>query len=86
MYNGLTCGALVGSVAAISKKIIETKAHDQLDQIRPVVTRCVETFQQQLQALNCEQVKPLHYTPEEKCLPTCLLAADVLEKTMKEAV
>ena len=37
MYSGSTCGTLIGSVAVISKLIVETKAHDHLDQLRPAV-------------------------------------------------
>lgn len=52
MYDGHVCGACIGSVAAISKKIIETKAHDQLETLRPVIQEYLEEFQKTLGALD----------------------------------
>ena len=47
MFVGSTCGALVGSVAALSKMVIKTKAHDQLDEIRPYTQKCVRNFKEE---------------------------------------
>lgn len=84
MFVGSTCGALIGSIAAISKLIIETKAHDEMDRIRPITQKCVRNFKEELGALDCAHIKPVHNTKEERCLPTCLLATKALEKTIRE--
>lgn len=84
MFIGSTCGALVGSIAALSKMVIETKAHDQMQDIRPLIQKCTRNFKNELGALDCAHVKPVHHTVEEKCLPTCLLAAKALEETIRE--
>ena len=84
MFVGETCGALIGSVAALSKKMIQSKAHEELDTFRPQIQKCVRNFKEELGAMACKDVKPVHHTKEKKCLMTCKLAGAALEKTMKE--
>lgn len=84
MFVGSTCGALVGSVATISKLVIKTKAHDQMQDIRPVVVRCNQHFREVLGATDCAHVKARHHSKEIRCLNTCLLASQVLEDVLKE--
>lgn len=84
MFVGSTCGALIGCVASLSEKIIETKAHDQLDVFRPAIQKCVRNFKEELKGTNCIEIKPLFHTKETKCLNTCLYAAKAMEKTMDE--
>ena len=84
MYSGSTCGTLIGSVAVISKLIVETKAHDHLDQLRPAVSACCRNFKTVLGATDCAHIRPVYHTKETRCLNTCLLAAGVLEKTLEE--
>lgn len=86
MFSGLACGALCASIMAISKKVIETKAYQQLEDFKPLIQYYVKTFEQELGGINCSDVKEKHHTKETKCLNTCLLAARVLEKTMEQAV
>ena len=86
MFTGSTCGALVGSIAALSKLIIKTKAHDQLDEIRPYTQKCIRNFKEELGNVDCALIKPVHHTKETKCLNTCFLAAKALEKTIYETV
>lgn len=86
MFIGSTCGALIGSVAALSKMVIETKAHDQIDEIRPYTQKCVRNFKETLGDIDCAKIKAVHHNKEVKCLNTCLLAAGALEKTIKETV
>lgn len=83
MYTGMTCGALTGCIAALSKIIITTKAHESQD-IRRVVQSCIRHFKQNLQGTQCVEIKPIHHQPDTKCLPTCLLAAQALEQTIQE--
>ncbi|MCI9041703.1 C-GCAxxG-C-C family (seleno)protein [Dubosiella newyorkensis] len=84
MYTGLTCGALSASIAALSKKIIETKAHDQLDEIRPLSQKVVASFNKKLGHTQCAQIKPKHYTKEHKCKETVRLAAQSLEEVLSQ--
>ena len=84
MYIGSTCGTLIGSVAVLSKLIIETKAHDHLDELRPVISSCVRNFREAFGGQNCAEIRPKFHTKETRCLNTCLLAAKVLEKTVSD--
>lgn len=84
MFIGSTCGALIGSVAAISKKVIQSKAHEELDSFRPQIQKCVINFKKKLGGTDCKDIKPLHHDKESRCLKTCLLAGEALEQTMKE--
>ena len=84
MFVGSTCGALVGCVSALSKKVIEVKAHDELPTFRPAIQKCVLNFKKELGGINCVDIKPNFHSKETKCLPTCLHAAKAMEKTMVE--
>ena len=81
MYSGSTCGALVGSVAVLSKLIVKTKAHDHLDELRPIISSCCRNFRAAFEAQDCKDIRPRFHSKETRCLNTCLLAAEVLEKT-----
>lgn len=84
MFVGSACGALIGSVAVLSKLVTQTKAHDQLDTLRPSIQKCVRNFKENLGALDCKDIQPVHRTKEYRCLNTCLLAGQALEQTIKE--
>ncbi len=83
MFVGATCGALVGSVAAISKMVVETKAHETKN-IKSIISTCVQNFTDTFSSMDCSQIKPVFHTQETKCLQTCLLAGQALQKTIKE--
>ena len=84
MFIGSTCGALVGSIAALSKMVCPTKAHDMIPTIRPLMVKLNQNFKAELGALDCAHVKPNHHSKEKGCLYTCLLAGKAFEKTLKE--
>ena len=86
MFIGSTCGALVGSIAALSKIVCKTKAHEMLPELRPLIQKHTRNFKELLGSLDCAHIKPVHHStdPNIKCMNTCLLAAKALEKTMEE--
>ena len=86
MFIGSTCGALVGSIAALSKMVCKTKAHEMLPELRPLIQKHTRNFKELLGNLDCAHIKPVHHStdPNIKCMNTCLLAAKALEKTMEE--
>jgi C_GCAxxG_C_C family probable redox protein len=84
MYSGDTCGTLIGSVAVLSKLLIKTKAHDQLEELRPVISAMVRRFREAAGATDCAHVRRAHYQKEIRCLNTCLIAARVLEETVND--
>lgn len=84
MFIGSTCGAMVGCIAALSKMVIHTKAHEELDTIRPLIQAYQRNFKQILGATQCVELKPKYNTTAKRCLPTCLMAGQALEKTLEE--
>lgn len=84
LYSGLTCGALCASIACLSKLLVETKAHDHLDTLRPYSQKIVASFNKKLEGTQCAQVKAKHYSKEKKCEETVRLASESLEETLKE--
>ena len=86
MFVGKTCGALIGSIAALSKLVCKTKAHDMLPILRPLIQKHIRNFNEILSGIDCAYIKPIHHNPDPniKCIHTCLLAAKALEKTIEE--
>lgn len=84
MFVGSTCGAMVGCIAALSKMTIHTKAHEELQAIRPLIQTYQRNFKQILGATQCVELKPKYNTTEKRCLPTCLMASQALEKTIQD--
>lgn len=86
MYAGLVCGALAAGVAVLSKLIIEDKAKDNADEVRRIINGFVRTFKERLRGTSCRELRPLHFSVEERCLKTVLLAAEVLDEKVKEVI
>ena len=84
MYSGSICGALIASVSVLSKMIVKTKAHDHLDELRPVISGLYRRFREAGGGVSCAELRPKYHTKETKCLNTVLLAARVLEETVNE--
>lgn len=84
MYSGGACGALIASVCVLSKKIVQTKAHDHLDELRPIISGLYRRFREIAGGVNCAELRPVHHTKETKCLNTVLLAARALEETVNQ--
>lgn len=84
MYSGSTCGALIGSVCVLSKMIVKTRAHDHLDELRPIISGLYRRFREAGGGVTCAELRPVYHTKETKCLNTVLLAARVLDETVNE--
>ncbi|MDR0435851.1 MAG: C-GCAxxG-C-C family protein [Propionibacteriaceae bacterium] len=73
-----TCGALCGGLAALSALTVNGRAHNTPgfnEQNAAYVAR----FEEQLGSIQCDELMARYRTPEERCLHTVELAADVLE-------
>ncbi len=84
MYAGIVCGALVGSVAALSKMIVEKTAREEGTVVRPVIRDMVRNFDRHLGGRTCAELKPKYYTREDSCLKTVLLGAEALEMSVRK--
>lgn len=83
MFTGNTCGALSGCTAALATMLVKTKAHETPD--LPKAERLlVRNFRNALGDTHCAQIKPNFHSPEERCLNTCLMAAQAMNQTLLE--
>lgn len=82
MYSGLNCGALIASIAALSKKTIKEKAHLQMQDISKADQTMVKNFKENLGGFVCSEIKPAHFNKETRCWNTVSKALDALEATM----
>ena len=84
IQTGNLCGALLGAVSVLSMKYVEAKAHESSD-IKPVVTLLLERFQNEFEGKTlCNDVKPMCFQPEIRCLNTVCRTCDILEKVIEE--
>ena len=70
MFIGSTCGALVGSIAALSKMVCKTKAHEMLPELRPLIQKHTRNFKELLGNLDCAHIKPVHHSTDPILLNT----------------
>ncbi|MCF0150854.1 MAG: C-GCAxxG-C-C family protein [Firmicutes bacterium] len=84
LMSGLACGVLCGGVAAISKKLVETRGHDT-PALKPAVTGFVSDFEETLGHVNCKDLKVTYNHPEDKsvrCIACVEKGWEVLQKHM----
>ncbi|MBQ3295556.1 MAG: C-GCAxxG-C-C family protein [Erysipelotrichaceae bacterium] len=84
MYSGIVCGALVSSIAVISKMVVKQNARREKETVRPLIQKAVRNFNETLGGLSCKELKPKYWTKELSCWRTVELAATALEKTVEE--
>ncbi|UNT96475.1 C-GCAxxG-C-C family (seleno)protein [Allobaculum mucilyticum] len=83
LYTGNVCGALCGLTAALSMLLVEDRAHT-CKPLRPSQVLLVRNFRQILGETQCAKCKALHHSETERCLKTCLLAAQAMNQTVSE--
>lgn len=84
MQVGDVCGALTGAACVVSAKYIETKAHDQKEELHAVMVKLVKAFQARLGARQCAKIKAQFYKKDGKCVNTVIAAAEVLAGVISE--
>jgi len=83
IQSGNTCGTVLASVGILSKKYIETRAHDSAD-IRPVTILLMRKFNARYGSVLCRDIKPQSFNPEFRCKNTIETACDILEQVIEE--
>lgn len=78
MAIGDMCGAICGAIMVLSSLYVETVAHDS-GQLKPEITRFIETYHQEMGATHCLSLKEKYRTPEEKCHKVIMKAAEILD-------
>lgn len=79
MQVGDVCGALTGAACVVSAKYIETRAHDQKEELHAVMVKLIKAFQERFGARQCAKIKAKFYEKEVRCQNTVTAAAEVLE-------
>ena len=77
------CGALSGSIAALSARFTTTKSHEN-PEINDLCRTFLERFTAMHGTINCDPLKDLYRDSRFRCLPVVELAAEELEKLMLE--
>ena len=84
IYSEKTCGALLGSVAAISCFLIKERAHED-DAFKETICAFRDKFMDKFGTDQCGELKPVWRPDDEiRCLPLLLEVSDLLEEEMLE--
>jgi len=78
-----TCGALLGSVAALGVMYTEDRPASN-DKMKEITKRLVEEFEKEFGSLDCATIKAHHRSETEGCRPVRIRAAEVFERVMNE--
>ena len=78
------CGALLGSICAISCKYIETKANDHQPEVKLIAEKMVYAFERELGSRLCKDLKPSPFPKDVKCERVVGDCADVLAQVISE--
>lgn len=76
------CGAVTGSIAALSVMFCENKAHDN-PELKEICKSYFAEFEKRYHSTICLELKEKYRTEEEKCLKVIEMAAEVLEKVIE---
>ena len=80
---GENCGALLGALAALSKILVADRAH-LTPGFREACGELVERFRQDLDSIECAQLKEKYRRPDVRCLSVVERAAAILEEYLRE--
>ncbi len=78
---GLTCGAVSGSVAALSK-LICVKVDKETS--HAVTAGFVGEVEKRFESTNCSFLTPIHKKEDTRCYELLLQIADILEETIEK--
>ena len=79
---GETCGALLGALAALSKALVQDRAHTTPG-FPEACAELVHRFKEDLGSIVCEELKEKYRRPDVRCLYVVERAATVLDEYMK---
>ena len=82
MGCGENCGALLGAMAALSKALVQERAH-VTPAFREACAELVGRFRADLGSIQCEELKEKYRRPDVRCLFVVERAAAVLEEYMQ---
>lgn len=77
------CGAITGALAALSVMFCENKAHES-PELKELCRGYFAEFEEKYHSNICSELKEKYRTEDEKCLKVIEMAAELLEKVIKE--
>ena len=83
MGCGENCGALLGAMAALSKALVQDRAHTTPG-FREACAALVDRFRADLGSIQCTELKEKYRRPDVRCLHVVERAAAVLDQYMHE--
>ena len=82
MGCGENCGALLGAMAALSKALVQDRAHTTPG-FREACAGLVDRFRADLGSIECAELKEKYRRPDVRCLHVVERAAAVLDEYIK---
>ena len=79
---GENCGALLGALAALSKFLVQDRAHTTPG-FREACAGLVDRFREDLGSIECDELKEKYRRPDVRCLYVVEHAAAVLDESMQ---
>ena len=80
---GENCGALLGAMAALSKVLVEDRAHTTPG-FREACAGLVDRFRRDLGSIECAELKERYRRPDIRCLFVVERSAAILEEYLQE--
>ena len=78
-----TCGALLGAMAALSKRLVRDRAH-VTPGFREDCAGLVDRFRAELGSIRCGELKQMYRRPDVRCLFVVERAAAILDGYVRE--
>ena len=82
MGCGENCGALLGAMAALSKALVQDRAHTTPG-FREACAGLVDRFRADLGSIECTELKEKYRQPDVRCLCVVERAATILDEHMQ---
>ena len=83
MQTENTCGALLGSLAALGMIFGEAKPTEN-KKMKAAVTRYIERFTETYGSMECSEIKKHHRDEQDTCTPVKLGAGQILDEIVEE--
>jgi len=78
MGIGATCGALTGSIMALSAIFVKDRGHES-DYVKTLNAELFESFRSRMESIDCDYLKKHYRSPADSCHPIILAAAEITE-------
>ena len=80
---GENCGALLGAVAALSKMLVQDRAHETAG-LREACAGLTDRFREDLGSIECAELKKKYRRPDVRCLFVVERAAAILDGFIRD--